>query len=85
MSPRLDPSQRPLADGKSEEKGASSCGVPTPSVVDADALAPHREALPSPYRLELRGAQFDRCMIQRSDGLEVLLLPGWCRSVCVTA
>ena len=28
---------------------------------------------------------FDRAMIQKSDGLEVLMLPGWRRSVGVTA
>ena len=30
-------------------------------------------------------AHFDRSMIQRADALEVLMLPGWCRSVGVNA
>ena len=30
-------------------------------------------------------AHFDRSMIQRADALEILMLPGWCRSVGVTA
>lgn len=30
-------------------------------------------------------AHFDRCMIQRADALEVLMLDGWIRSTGVTA